>query len=203
MWQRAADGFHFIRSRPIVLGTISLGLCLPCCSGGVVALLPVYAKEVLHTGPEGLGLLRSAMAGGESADGLMAQRPPPFSAKWARSCLPQSLCLDLANLVFALSHWFWLSHGHAGAGRCGHMVSVYIRSALVQFSTPDTMRGRVNAVNMLFISSSNELGEIRAGSMAAALGGAVPAAIVGCLCTLGVVGTWMRVFKPCCLMWTG
>ncbi|MEG0317247.1 MAG: MFS transporter, partial [Comamonas sp.] len=75
------------------------------------------------------------------------------------------------------------------------MVSVYIRSALVQFSTPDSMRGRVNAVNMLFISSSNELGEFRAGAMAAAMG-AVPAAIAGSLCTLGVVGTWMRVFKP-------
>ena len=74
------------------------------------------------------------------------------------------------------------------------MVSVYIRSALVQFSTPDTMRGRVNAVNMLFISSSNELGEFRAGSMAAALG-AVPAAIVGSLCTLGVVAAWMQRFS--------
>lgn len=75
------------------------------------------------------------------------------------------------------------------------MVSVYIRSALVQFSTPDTMRGRVNAVNMLFISSSNELGEFRAGTMAAALG-AVPAAIAGSVCTLGVVAIWMRWFKP-------
>ncbi|MBQ0131357.1 MAG: MFS transporter, partial [Comamonas sp.] len=75
------------------------------------------------------------------------------------------------------------------------MVSVYIRSALVQFSTPDNMRGRVNAVNMLFISSSNELGEFRAGTMAAALG-AVPAAIVGSVCTLGVVGLWSQWFKP-------
>ena len=74
------------------------------------------------------------------------------------------------------------------------MVSVYIRSSLVQFSTPDTLRGRVNAVNMLFISSSNELGEFRAGSMAAAMG-VVPAAIAGCVCTLGVVGLWTRMFR--------
>jgi MFS family permease len=99
----------------------------------------------------------------------------------------------LANLAFALSHWFWLSMAMLAVAGAADMVSVYIRSALVQFSTPDTMRGRVNAVNMLFISSSNELGEFRAGSMAAALG-AVPAAIVGSLCTLGVVAAWMQRF---------
>jgi len=101
----------------------------------------------------------------------------------------------LANLVFALSHWFWLSLAMLALAGAADMVSVYIRSALVQFSTPDTMRGRVNAVNMLFISSSNELGEFRAGGMAAAIG-AVPAAIVGSLCTLGVVATWMQWFQP-------
>ncbi|MEG1771383.1 MAG: MFS transporter, partial [Comamonas sp.] len=101
----------------------------------------------------------------------------------------------LANLVFALSTWFWLSIAALMLAGAADMVSVYIRSALVQFSTPDTMRGRVNAVNMLFIGSSNELGEFRAGSSAALLG-AVPAAIAGSLCTLAVVGGWMTWFKP-------
>jgi ABC-type multidrug transport system fused ATPase/permease subunit len=101
----------------------------------------------------------------------------------------------VANLVFALSHWFWLSMAALMLAGAADMVSVYIRSALVQFSTPDSMRGRVNAVNMLFIGSSNELGEFRAGTSAAWLG-AVPAAVVGSLCTLGVVGSWMTLFKP-------
>ena len=101
----------------------------------------------------------------------------------------------LANLVFALSHWFVLSMLALAVAGAADMVSVFIRGALVQFSTPDSMRGRVNAVNMLFIGSSNELGEFRAGSSAAWFG-AVPAAILGSLCTLGVVGGWMTLFKP-------
>ncbi len=193
MWQRAADGFHFIRSRPIVLGTISLDL-FAVLLGGVVALLPVYAKEVLHTGPEGLGMLRSAMAGGEVLMGLWLSARP-IQRHVGKVMFAAVAVFGLANLVFALSHWFWLSLAMLALAGAADMVSVYIRSALVQFSTPDTMRGRVNAVNMLFISSSNELGEFRAGGMAAAIG-AVPAAIVGSLCTLGVVATWMQWFQP-------
>ena len=193
MWQRAADGFHFIRSRPIVLGTISLDL-FAVLLGGVVALLPVYAKEVLHTGPEGLGMLRSAMAGGEVLMGLWLSARP-IQRHVGKVMFAAVAVFGLANLVFALSHWFWLSLAMLALAGAADMVSVYIRSALVQFSTPDTMRGRVNAVNMLFISSSNELGEFRAGGMAAAIG-AVPAAIVGSLCTMGVVATWMQWFQP-------
>lgn len=193
MLQRAADGFHFIRSRPIVLGTISLDL-FAVLLGGVVALLPVYAKEVLHTGPEGLGMLRSAMAGGEVLMGLWLSARP-IQRHVGKVMFAAVAVFGLANLVFALSHWFWLSLAMLALAGAADMVSVYIRSALVQFSTPDTMRGRVNAVNMLFISSSNELGEFRAGGMAAAIG-AVPAAIVGSLCTLGVVATWMQWFQP-------
>lgn len=193
MWQRAADGFGFIRSRPIVLGTISLDL-FAVLLGGVIALLPVYAKEVLHTGPEGLGMLRSAMAVGEVAMGLWLSARP-IQRHVGKVMFAAVAVFGLANLVFALSHWFWLSMAMLLIAGAADMVSVYIRSALVQFSTPDTMRGRVNAVNMLFISSSNELGEFRAGAMAAAMG-AVPAAIAGSICTLGVVGMWMQWFKP-------
>jgi hypothetical protein len=99
----------------------------------------------------------------------------------------------VANLVFALSSWFWLSMLALLVAGMADMVSVFIRGALVQFSTPDAMRGRVQAVNMLFIGSSNELGEFRAGTSAAWLG-AVPAAVLGGVCTLGVVGLWTQVF---------
>jgi MFS family permease len=193
MWQRAGEGIRFIRSRPIVLGTISLDL-FAVLLGGVVALLPVYAKEVLHTGPEGLGMLRSSMAVGEVAMGLWLSARP-IQRHVGKVMFAAVAVFGLANLIFSLSHWFWLSLACLAVAGAADMVSVYIRSALVQFSTPDTMRGRVNAVNMLFISSSNELGEFRAGSMAAAIG-AVPAAIVGSLCTLGVVGAWTRLFAP-------
>ena len=193
MWQRFAEGLHFIRTRPIILGTISLDL-FAVLLGGVVALLPVYAHEVLQVGPQGLGLLRSSMAAGEVCMGLwLASRP--INRHVGKVMFAAVALFGLANLVFALSHWFVLSMLALAVAGAADMVSVYIRSALVQFSTPDSMRGRVNAVNMLFIGSSNELGEFRAGSSAAWFG-AVPAAILGSLCTLGVVGGWMTLFKP-------
>jgi hypothetical protein len=161
--------------------------------GGVVALLPIYAQEVLHVGPAGLGALRSAMAVGEVGAGLYLSMRP-FNRHVGRTMFIAVAVFGVANLVFALSHWFWLSFAALMVAGAADMVSVYIRGALVQFSTPDTMRGRVNAVNMLFIGSSNELGEFRAGTSAAWLG-VVPAAVVGGLCTLGVVGGWMLAFK--------
>jgi hypothetical protein len=199
MWQRAAEGIRFIRSRPIVLGTISLDL-FAVLLGGVVALLPVYAKEVLHTGPEGLGMLRSSMAVGEVAMGLWLSTRP-IQRHVGKVMFAAVAVFGMANLIFSLSHWFWLSLACLAVAGAADMVSVYIRSALVQFSTPDAMRGRVNAVNMLFIGSSNELGEFRAGAMASAIG-AVPAAIVGSLCTLGWWAPGCGCSSPCAL-WTG
>ena len=193
IWQRFGAGIRFIRSRPIILGTISLDL-FAVLLGGVVALLPVYAHEVLHVGPEGLGALRSAMAVGEVTAGFyLAARP--FDRRVGQRMFIAVAVFGLANLVFSLSHWFWLSFAALAVAGAADMVSVYIRGALVQFSTPDDMRGRVNAVNMLFIGSSNELGEFRAGSSAATLG-VVPAAVSGALCTLGVVSLWAWLFKP-------
>ena len=193
IWQRFGAGIHFIRSRPIILGTISLDL-FAVLLGGVVALLPVYAHEVLHVGPTGLGALRSAMAAGEVVTGFyLAARP--FDRHVGRRMFWAVAVFGMANLVFSLSHWFWLSLAALAVAGAADMVSMYIRGALVQFSTPDEMRGRVNAVNMLFIGSSNELGEFRAGSSAHWMG-AVPAAVTGALCTLGVVGLWSLVFKP-------
>ncbi|UXH80515.1 MFS transporter [Roseateles amylovorans] len=193
IWQRFGAGIHFIRTRPIILGTISLDL-FAVLLGGVIALLPIYAHEVLHVGPEGLGALRSAMAVGEVLAGFYLS-VRPFNRHVGKAMFIAVAVFGVANLVFSLSTTFWLSFVALSVAGAADMVSVYIRGALVQFSTPDEMRGRVNAVNMLFIGSSNELGEFRAGSAAAALG-AVPAAVTGAVCTLGVVATWSALFKP-------
>ena len=192
-WASLFSGLRFVRQQKVVLGATTLDL-FAVLLGGVVALLPVYAHEVLKVGPEGLGLLRSSMTVGEVAMGLWLSARP-IQRRVGRVMFGAVAVFGVANLVFALSHWFWLSMAALMLAGAADMVSVYIRSALVQFSTPDAMRGRVNAVNMLFIGSSNELGEFRAGTSASLLG-AVPAAVLGSLCTLGVVGGWMGLFKP-------
>ncbi|MDA8455337.1 MFS transporter [Acidovorax sp. GBBC 3334] len=193
MRERFGAGIRFIRSRPIILGTISLDL-FAVLLGGVVALLPIYAHEVLHVGPEGLGALRSAMAMGEVGMGFYLSMRP-FNRRVGATMFIAVAVFGLANLVFAFSTVFWLSFAALIVAGAADMVSVYIRGSLVQFSTPDAMRGRVSAVNMLFIGSSNELGEFRAGTSASWLG-AVPAAVLGGVCTLGVVGAWAWIFKP-------
>ncbi|HMT93442.1 MFS transporter [uncultured Thiothrix sp.] len=190
-WQRFTAGIQFIRSRPIILGTISLDL-FAVLLGGVVALLPIYAQEVLHTDSTGLGILRSAMAIGEVAVGFYLSLYP-FNQRVGMNMFIAVFIFGLANLVFALSSIFALSFIALMIAGAADMVSVYIRSSLVQFSTPDAMRGRVNAVNMLFIGSSNELGEFRAGSSAAWLG-VVPAAVIGSLFTLGITAAWIWAF---------
>ena len=191
-WQRFTAGIHFIRSRPIILGTISLDL-FAVLLGGVVALLPIYAQEVLEVGPTGLGALRSAMALGEVMVGFYLSTRP-FNRRVGMTMFIAVAIFGVANLVFALSSLFWLSFAALFVAGGADMVSMYIRSSLIQFSTPDAMRGRVNAVNMLFIGSSNELGEFRAGTSAAWFG-TVPAAVLGGMCTLAVTGGWMLAFK--------
>ncbi|MEX0731223.1 MAG: MFS transporter [Aquisalimonadaceae bacterium] len=192
-WERFTAGISYIRSRPLILGVISLDL-FAVLLGGVVALLPIYAQDVLHVGPEGLGALRSAIALGAFLMGL-------YLSIWTITrhvgivMFIAVAVFGVANLVFAFSTWFWLSFLALAVAGAADMISVYIRITLIQLATPDEMRGRVNAVNMLFIGSSNELGEFRAGTSAAWIG-AVPAAVVGGLCTLGVVGAWMFAFKP-------
>lgn len=193
LWTRFGAGIRFIWSHPIILGTISLDL-FAVLLGGVIALLPIYAHEVLHVGPEGLGLLRSAMGFGEIAAGAYLSRRP-INRNVGMVMFVAVAVFGVANLVFSLSTWFWLSFAALMVAGAADMLSVYIRISLINFATPDHMRGRVNAVNMLFISSSNELGEFRAGTSAAALG-AVQAAVFGSVCTLAVVAAWMRLFRP-------
>lgn len=191
--KRFSAGIAFIRRSPIVLGTISLDL-FAVLLGGVVALLPIYAHEVLEVGPAGLGALRSAMAIGEVGVGLYLS-VRPFDRHVGPVMFIAVALFGLANLVFSLSGLFWLSCLALMVAGGADMVSMYIRGTLVQLSTPDNMRGRVNAVNMLFIGSSNELGEFRAGTTAAGFG-VVGAAVGGSLCTLAVAGLWAWRFKP-------
>jgi hypothetical protein len=190
---RFTAGIRFITTRPIILGAISLDL-FAVLLGGVVALLPIYAQEILHVGPQGLGLLRSGVALGELAMGFYLSMNP-MNARMGQRMFLAVAVFGLANLVFALSTWFWLSFVALMVAGAADMISVYIRSSLIQFSTPDEMRGRVSAVNMLFIGSSNELGEFRAGLSATFLG-TVPAAIFGGISTLLITAAWTRLFKP-------
>nr|WP_300310428.1 MFS transporter [Halomonas sp.] len=190
-WRRFTAGISYIRHQPIVLGAISLDL-FAVLLGGVVALLPVYAQEVLHVGPEGLGALRSAIAVGALLMGLYLstygiKRHAGFVMFAAVAVF------GIANLVFALSTIFWISLLAMLVAGAADMISVNVRTSLIQLATPDEMRGRVSAVNMLFIGSSNELGEFRAGTMASWFG-AVPAALIGGVGTLAVVGVWARLF---------
>lgn len=192
-WKRFTAGIDYIRSKPIILGVISLDL-FAVLLGGVIALLPIYAQEILHVGPEGLGALRSAIAIGALLMGLyLGVRN--LSRHVGLIMFAAVAVFGIANLVFALSTVFWVSFLALLIAGAADMISVNVRMTLIQLATPDDMRGRVNAVNMLFIGSSNELGEFRAGTSAAWFG-AVPAAVIGGAGTLAVVAAWMWLFKP-------
>jgi len=177
-------GVNFIRRNPIVLGSISLDLFI-VMMGSVMALLPVYAADVLHLGPEGLGLLRGMPALGAVMVGLLMTRYPP--KKNVGTLLFISLVVfALSIIVFAYSSVLWLSLIALWIYGGSDMVSVNVRSALVQLATPDELRGRVNAVNSIFIASSNQLGDFRSGSMASLFSPVATVALGGVM-ALGVV----------------
>ncbi|EGT5207205.1 TPA: MFS transporter [Cronobacter sakazakii] len=184
-------GVKFIRERPDVLGVISLDL-FAVLLGGATALLPIYAHDILHTGPWGLGLLRAAPAVGALLVGFWLSRRS--LEKHVGMIMFLSVAgFGVATLVFALSSNLWLSLIALFATGGFDMVSMVIRGALVQLDTPNEMLGRVNAVNSIFINTSNQLGEFESGMLAALLG-TVPAAAIGGIGTLVVVGLWMRLF---------
>ena len=184
-------GVDFIRKRPDVLGVISLDL-FAVLLGGATALLPIFAHDVLHTGPVGLGVLRSAPAVGALLMGFWLSHRA-LKRNVGMIMFMSVAGFGVATLVFALSSWMWLSLLALFAlGGCD-MVSMVIRGSLVQLDTPDEMRGRVNAVNSIFINTSNQLGEFESGMLAAWLG-AVPAAAIGGIGTLVVVALWMKWF---------
>uniref|UniRef100_UPI00166B0BD0 MFS transporter n=1 Tax=Aliidongia dinghuensis TaxID=1867774 RepID=UPI00166B0BD0 len=184
-------GVAFIRSRPAILGAISLDL-FAVLLGGATALLPIFARDILAIGPWGLGLLRSAPALGALSMSLFLAQCP-LERRVGRIMLTAVAIFGLATVVFALSTSFWLSLVALVVLGAADSISVVIRLSLVQLETPDEMRGRVSAVNFIFIGTSNQLGEFESG-LTAAWFGAVPAALIGGIGTLLVVLIWLKAF---------
>ena len=184
-------GVSFIKSRPVMMGTISLDL-FAVLLGGATALLPMFARDILHAGPWGLGLLRAAPAIGALVMSIWLARRP-LQTDVGKKMLFAVFVFGIATIVFALSSNIILSVAALLIVGASDTVSVVVRSSLVQLLTPDNMRGRVNAVNSLFIGTSNQLGEFESGMLASALG-PVLTGIVGGVGTIAVVLLWMRIF---------
>jgi MFS family permease len=184
-------GIHYIRENPVLLGAISLDL-FAVLLGGATALLPIYAKDILHVGPTGLGMLRAAPAVGALTMSIYLARHP-LRRRVGRTMFAAVAIFGCATIVFALSASFPLSLASLALLGVSDMVSVVIRSSLVQLQTPDAMRGRVSAVNSVFIGSSNQLGEFESG-LTAAWFGVVPSVVIGGVGTLVVVLLWIRLF---------
>lgn len=190
-WRTLLQGLSFVRSRPVVLGAISLDL-FAVLLGGATALLPIYASDVLHVGPTGLGLLRTAPGVGAAVTAV-ALAYLSMTRSVGRWMFGGVALFGVTTVVFGLSADFTLSLAALVLLGAGDMVSVYIRHMLVQLETPDAIRGRVSAVSSVFIGASNELGEFRAG-VAAAWIGLKPAVVLGGLATLGIAALWTKLF---------
>jgi MFS family permease len=184
-------GVRFIRNNPAILGTISLDL-FAVLLGGVTALLPIYARDILQTGPLGLGILRAAPAVGALLMTIVLARHS-INRRVGLRMFQAVIVFGAATVIFALSHWMWLSVLALAMLGAADTISVVIRFSLVQLSTPDEMRGRVGAVNFLFINASNQLGQFESG-VTAALFGAVPAAVLGGVGTIAIALLWMKLF---------
>ena len=184
-------GLRFVRRTPVLLGAISLDL-VAVLFGGAVALLPLFARDILEVGPVGLGVLRSAPAAGALLAGIMLTRRP-LQGMAGRKLLIVVAVFGASMVVFGLSHSFALSFAALAVGGFADMISMNIRSMITALATPDALRGRVNAVEMVFISASNELGAFESGA-AAALVGAVPAVVIGGSVTILCALAWPRLF---------
>jgi MFS family permease len=184
-------GIRFIRATPVILGAISLDL-FAVLFGGAVALLPLYARSILHTGPFGLGVLRSMVAAGALLAGLRLTRRP-LQRHTGRTLLVVVGLFGASIVVFGLSRWFWLSALALAASGFVDMISMNIRQTTVALATPNRLLGRVNAVEGVFIGASNELGAFESG-VAAALLGAVPAVVAGGALTIALALAWSRLF---------
>ena len=189
--QMTIEGLRFLFNNKVVFGAIFLDLVV-VFFGGATALLPVFARDILHVGAEGLGLLRAAPAAGAGvvafilATQPLKRRAGPFML-WAVAIY------GAATLLFAWSTAFWLSMGALAIAGAADMISVYVRQSLIQFQTPDAMRGRVSAVSFIFISASNELGEFESG-VAARLLGPVGAVLLGGGVAIATAAAWVRLF---------
>jgi MFS family permease len=189
--RRFLEGLRFVANNRIVLGVMSLDL-FAVLFGGAVALLPIFAAEILHTGPVGMGILRSAPGVGAAlAGGYLAMRPlQSHAGRWLFGGVAT---FGLCMIVFGLSGSFLVSGAALLVSGAGDMVSVYVRSIVVPLNTPDAIRGRVMAVNSMFIGASNELGEFESG-LTASWFGTVPSVVIGGVLTLVVAGSWSLLF---------
>nr|WP_187326923.1 MFS transporter [Martelella lutilitoris] len=184
-------GFRFITTEKVVLGAISLDLFVVLL-GGAVALMPIFARDILDLGPWGLGLLRAAPGvGGVLVALVLASVPIRHHAGYYM--FAGVAVFGISTIVFGLSASPWISIAALAVMGGADMISVYVRETLIALWTPDELRGRVNAVNMVFVGASNELGEFRAGTMAHVIG-AVPAVIFGGIGSLAVAGIWAAKF---------
>jgi len=190
-WVSLLSGITFVRSKPVVLGSISLDL-FAVLFGGAEALLPIYAGEILDVGPVGLGVMRAAPAVGAALLAAVVT-VRPIRRHVGRWMFGGVAAFGVATIVFGLSTSFPLSLAALVVMGAGDMVSVYIRHLLVQLETPDEIRGRVSAVNSVFIGASNEFGEFESG-LTAAWWGIVPAVVIGGAATLGVAALWAALF---------
>ena len=185
-------GIAFIRRQRALLGAISLDL-FAVLLGGAAALFPVYARDILHTGPWGLGLLRSAPAVGALGAAVWLAHHP-LQRRAGPMMFGGVAAFGIATIVFGLSRSFALSLAALVVLGASDMISVVVRQSLVQLRTPDAMRGRVSAVNSMFIGASNQLGEFESG-VTAAWFGTVPSVVIGGIGTLLVAVLWMRLFR--------
>jgi MFS family permease len=190
-WDTLLAGVRFIRARPVVLGAMSLDL-FAVLLGGATALLPIFARDLLHVGPAGLGLLRGAPSIGALATSLVLSRWT-IERGVGRVLFTAVAVFGVATIAFGLSRSFVLSMAALVVTGAADMVSVVVRQTLVQIDTPDEMRGRVSAVNAIFIGASNQLGEFESGAVAALLG-PVGSVVLGGACTMAIVAVWMRWF---------
>jgi MFS family permease len=190
-WTTVLAGVVFLRRAKVVLGAISLDL-FAVLLGGAFVLLPIYAGEIIEIGPEGLGLLRAASGAGALVTAILLAWFP-IRDRAGHIMFAAVALFGVFTIVFGLSSIAWLSIGALFLMGAFDMVSVYVRSTLIQLNTPDALRGRVNAVNMVFVGASNELGAFRAGTMAA-LYGAIPAVVAGGVGCLAVAGLWALWF---------
>jgi MFS family permease len=184
IWKSLGEGIHFVFTNKMMLGAMSLDL-FSVFFGGFVALLPVFANEILKVGPEGLGIMRATSSAGAVLTMLAMSRFSPMGKPW-RNLLIAVTGFGLSIICFGLSKSFYLSLFFLFTEGAFDSISVIIRSTIMQLLTPDEMRGRVSAVNSMFIGSSNEIGDFESGTMASLIG-TVPAVIVGGCITLTVV----------------
>lgn len=190
-WETVTAGFRFIRTNQILLGTITLDL-FAVLLGGATALMPIFAKDIFHAGPVGLGLLRSAPAVGAFLTAF-ALAYFAMNRRVGLRMFQSVAAFGLATIAFGLSTNIYMAMFFLACLGAADMVSIFIRSTLVQMETPDEMRGRVSAVNSIFIGASNELGEFESGALAH-FTGPVAAVVIGGVGTLGVTALWMKLF---------